>query len=144
MQRLLHDPRTPEEWLKEQLVIVSTEVDSKKRQLKSLRERSSRVTEEAVELQVGIDPLPLLDQLLNGEPEVYKVRAVLQRLISRFQLVAREGRGHSVFELEFRPGVFVAELCDSVIIDATTVAFRIDVVTTARRPVSWEVDGVRI
>ena len=144
LQRLLHDPRTPEEWLKEQLVVVSTEVESKKRQLKSLRERSSHVTEEAVELQVGIDPLPMLDKLLDGEPEVYKVRAVLQRLISRFQLVSREGRGHSVFELEFRPGVFVAELCDSVVIDATTVAFRIDVVTTARRPVSWEVDGFRI
>ena len=81
---------------------------------------------------------------MDGEPAVYKVRAVLQRLIARFQLVERKCKGHSVFELEFQPGVFVAEQSGSVVIDTTRVAFRIDVVTTPRRPVTWDVKGVRI
>jgi len=144
IQRLLLDPQTPEEWLRTKLAEISAEMDEKTRKLQAIKDRMNQVTKEVVELQAGIEPLPLLEKLMDGEPAAYKVRMVLQRLVARFQLVARKCKGHSVFELEFQPGVFVAEQSDSVVIDTTRVAFRIDVVTTARRPVTWDVKGVRI
>ena len=82
--------------------------------------------------------------VLAGEPAPFKVRAVLQRLISRFEFVTRKAKGHSVFELEFKPGVLAAELSGTDLVDNTSVAFRIEAVTTAKRPVSWAVSGNRI
>jgi hypothetical protein len=83
----------------------------------------------------------LLKNLLDGEPAAYKVRAVLKRLIRRFEFVERKKKGHSVFEVEFVPGAFVAEVSESAVIDETPVGFRIEVQTTAKRPVVWEVGG---
>jgi hypothetical protein len=50
----------------------------------------------------------------------------------------------SVYELTFIPGVGVAEVSESHVIDETGVSFRVTVSTTARRPVVWAVNGERI
>jgi DNA invertase Pin-like site-specific DNA recombinase len=144
IRMLLKDPRTPEDWLKEEMIEVSGEMDSVTKRLKAIRKQASSVTKELVDAQIGVDPLLFLNQLLAGEPAPFKVRAVLQRLISRFEFVARKAKGHSVFELEFKPGVLAAELSGTDLVDNTSVAFRIEAVTTAKRPVSWEVNGERI
>lgn len=144
LEQIMLDPRTPVEWLTEKLVEVSDALEATKRQLQALRDRSVRVTRETVQLQASIDPLPLLEKLLEGEPAAYKVRSVLRRLVRRFEFVERRKRGHSVFEIEFVPGAFVAEVSDSVLIDETSVSFRIDVRTTAHRPVHWDVEGCPI
>lgn len=144
VRMLLKDPRTPEDWLKEEMIQVSGEMDAVTKRLRAVRKQASTVTKELVDAQVAVDPLSFLDQLLAGEPAAFKVRAVLQRLISRFQFVARKARGHSVFELEFMPGVLVAELSGTDVVDSTPVAFRIEAMTTAKRPVTWEVIGARI
>jgi site-specific DNA recombinase len=141
LDRMLMDPRTPVDWLTEKVIEVNDALEGQKRQLKALRERSAGITREAVQLQAGIDPLPLLKNLLDGEPAAYKVRAVLKRLIRRFEFVERKKKGHSVFEVEFVPGAFVAEVSESAVIDETPVGFRIEVQTTAKRPVVWEVGG---
>lgn len=144
LQRLSLDPDIGEEVLRKNLAEVSQELRAKQGQLNALLRRSSHVTQAAVALQSGIDPLALIHRLLHGEPEAYKVRATLRRLIKRFELVAKNGRHCSVFELEFIPGVCVAELSESEVIDAGSVAFRVEVSTTARRPVHWEVQGQRL
>jgi len=109
-----------------------------------LRKRATHVTEATVALQASIDPLPLIERLLEGEPEAYKVRATLRRLIKRFALVARKDKHTSIFELEFMPGICVAELSDSDVIDESAVAFVVNVSCTAKRPVQWQVDGRRV
>ena len=106
--------------------------------------RSTQVTKAAVELQSKVTPLPLLRTLIDGEPEAYKVRATLKRLISRFALVAKQGRNCSVFELSFIPGIGVAEVTGTGAIDTECVSYRVTVSTTARRPVVWEVFGERM
>lgn len=141
LKRLVADPRTPEEWLREQLVEAGGEMEAKQRQLKALKERSRLITREVVELQAGLDPLPYLIRLLDGEPAAFKVRAVLQRLITRFRFVGKKRRGHSEFELEFKPGVLVAELSETALVDATRIAFRIEVVTTSKDWGTWNVTG---
>lgn len=144
LQRLALDPSIGEELLRGQMAEVGSELRSTQGRLEVLKKRSTQVTQAAVALQSSIEPLPLIERLLSGEPEVYKVRATLGRLIARFALVGRQGKGTSVFELEFTPGVCVAELSESQVIDECAVAFRIEVSCSARRPVQWSVAGQRI
>ena len=113
-------------------------------QLEALLTRATHVTKAAVDLQLAIDPLGLIQRLLDGEPEVYKVRATLRRLISRFVFVAKLSRNVSVYELAFIPGVGVAEVSESDVLDESSVSFRVTVSTTAARPVKWVVHGERI
>lgn len=144
LQRLAMDPSIGEELLRVQMSELGGELRSTQGRLETLSKRATHVTEATVALQASIDPLPLIERLLEGEPEAYKVRATLRRLIKRFALVAREGKHTSIFELEFMPGICVAELSDSDVIDESAVAFVVTVSCTAKRPVQWQVDGRRI
>lgn len=144
LQRLAMDPSIGEELLRIQMSELGGELRSKQGRLDALRKRSTHVTEATVALQASIDPLPLIERLLDGEPEAYKVRATLRRLIKRFALVARKDKHTSVFELEFMPGICIAELSDSDVIDESAVVFVVAVSCTAKRPVEWQVDGRRI
>lgn len=143
LQRLLRDPRTPEDWLREQLVSVGSERDEADRALSALQAATSSVTPEHVQAQLEVDPTAYLERLLHGEPEVYKVRAVLGRLIERFQFVEKGRRGRSVFELEFKPGILLSELSSGPVLDSSTVGFRIEVEKAPGRQ-TWEVSGARI
>jgi chromosome condensin MukBEF MukE localization factor len=144
LQRLAMDPSIGEELLRVQMAELGSELRSTQGRLEVLKKRAAHVTEATVALQAGIDPLPLIERLLEGEPEAYKVRATLRRLIKRFVLVARKGKHTSVFELEFMPGICVAELSDSDVIDESPVTFLVAVSCTAKRPVEWHVDGRRL
>jgi len=141
--RLLSDPNTPHDWLGQQLTLFGRERDDAQRELQELKESISRVTPEMVQRQLEVDPLEYLERLLRGEPEVWKVRVVLQRLISRFQFVEKGRRGRSVFELEFKPGVLVSELSNGPVLDSGSVSFRIEVDKPPTQK-TWEVTGARI
>jgi DNA invertase Pin-like site-specific DNA recombinase len=144
LKRLALDPEIGEDLFRRELGEVKAEQKSKESQLEALLRRSAHVTRAAVELQAAVDPYTLIHKLLDGEPEVYKVRATLKRLISSFKLVARPVRGVSVYELEFIPGVGVAEVSESEVIDETPVRFRVTVSSSSARPVRWVVEGARI
>jgi site-specific DNA recombinase len=143
LQRLLTDPRTPEGWLREQLIQIGGEHEEAKRALTALKATASRVTAESVQAQLDVDPLSYLERLLHGEPEVWKVRAVLGRLVARFHFVEKGRRGRSVFELQFKPGLLVAELSEGPLLDSSTVGFRVEVEKAPGRQ-TWEVSGARI
>lgn len=143
LQRLIADPRTPEDWLREQLVKFGSERDEADRSLSALQAATSSITPEHVQAQLKVDPLVYLERLLHGEPEVYKVRAVLGRLIERFQFMEKGRRGRSVFELEFKPGILLAELSSGPLLDSSKVGFRIEVEKAPGRQ-TWEVSGARI
>lgn len=144
VQRLLFDKRMDEAWFMDQLAELGQERDAKRRQLDALKKRSAHITARAIAVQAGVDPLPLIQRLLDGEPEAYKVRATLSRLIRRFEFVERPGKHLAVFELEFVPGVCVAELSKTDVVEEGAVAFRVEVSTTKARPVVWRVKGRRL
>jgi site-specific DNA recombinase len=144
IKRLSLDPAIGEDFYKPELAAALAERKSKKSQLDALVSRGSHVSKEAVALQSSIDPLTLIQRLIDGEPAVYKVRATLRRLISKFEFVARPVKYASVYELTFLPGVGVAEVSETDVIDDTGVSFRVTVSTTARRPVVWVVKGERL
>lgn len=141
LQRALLTEGMREEWLAQQMVELGSERDAKEKQLAALRRRASHVTAEAVELQASIDPLPLIERLLDGEPEAYKVRATLRRLVERFELVEKKGRNVSIFELEFKPGACLAELTGSALVEASSFGFCVQVSTSSARPTVWQVEG---
>lgn len=147
LQRLVKlnaDPDIDEEVVRKEMSHASLEKKARSAELNAMLAKSSQVTKEAVDLQASVEPLPLIRRLLDGDSEAYKVRATLKRLISKFELVAKPGRGISVFELAFIAGIGVAELSESEPIDSEPVAFRVTVSVPASRPVVWTVSGQRM
>ena len=68
----------------------------------------------------------------------------MQRLLSTFKLVAKPSRSVHVFRLALQPGVCLAELSDTDVIDNSVFEFEVTCSTTARRPVVWQVSGKAI
>lgn len=143
VHRLLADPNTPEDWLKQRLIEMGREYEAAQKELASVKAKVSRISPDVVDAQIKVDPLLYVEQLLQGAPEVWKVRAVLNRLLARFQFVEKGCRGRSVFELEFKPGLLVAELTEGPVLDSSSVVFRI-VVNKPPGQKNWEVTGTRI
>jgi hypothetical protein len=92
-----------------------------------------------------MDPLPALHELLegNGEP-AYKVRSTLRRLLVAFKLVAKPSRHVSVFRIELQPGICLADLSDTAVIDSTAVQFEVTCQSSPYRPVGWRVNGRKV
>lgn len=109
--------------------------------LAQLRAASRKLTPATLQAQVQMDPLPALRELLDGKEEAYKVRATLRRLLATFRFVAKPSRYVSVFRIALQPGVCLAELTDTAVIDSSDFAFEVTCSTTASRPVAWHVSG---
>lgn len=109
--------------------------------LAQLRAASRKLTPATLQAQVQMDPLPALRELLDGQAEAYKVRATLRRLLATFRFVDKPSRYVSVFRVALQPGVCLAELSDTVIIDSSVFEFEVTCSTTAKRPVVWHVHG---
>jgi site-specific DNA recombinase len=141
--RLLSDPNTPHDWLGQQLTHFGHEHEQAQRTLRDLKASMSLVTQEMIECQLEVDPLDFLEPILRGEPEVWAVRQVFKRLITRFEFVEKGRRGRSVFELAFSPGELVSHMSKGPLLDSAAVAFRIEV---DKPPSSktWAVTGARI
>lgn len=143
LKRFALDPDIGEDFFRKDLSDARAEQKSRQAQLDALLSRASHVTKAAVDVQSSIDPLGLIQRLLDGEPEVYKVRATLRRLIARFEFVSKPERNVSIYQLTFIPGIGVAEVSESDVLDEASVTFRVTVSTTAARPVVWIVKGER-
>lgn len=113
--------------------------------LGQLQRAAKQIDRQSVKAQQGVDASSLINRLLDESDaavEPYKAKATLRRLLSRFDLVARPRRGISVFAIAARPGVLVADLSGTAVVDTEEVIYKITVVTTARRPVAWTVQGI--
>ena len=144
MKRFVLETDVSDELFKDELIAALAEQKSKRCQLAALQSRKTCDVKGTVATQSAIDPLGLIQRLIDGEPAIYKVRATLRRLISKFEFVAKPAKNVSVYELTFIPGVGVAEVSETEVIDDTGVSFRVTVSTTARRPVVWVVKGERL
>jgi site-specific DNA recombinase len=112
--------------------------------LDRLRESVRHITPQVLARQMEIDVPQLVRRLLDGNVEVYKVRATLRRLLSEFKLVGRPERGVSVFRVALEPGVSLAEFSDTPLIDPVAMTFSVEVRTSHARPTRWTVEGQRI
>lgn len=110
----------------------------------SLKRLANEMSQEVVDIQRNVNPMQLLDELLDGHDEVYKTRATLRRLLSKFVLISRPGRGHTVFRIAVCPGKYAAEVTETSLIYDGEFEFEVHVIISAARPCVWHVYGHRI
>jgi len=112
------------------------------KRLEDIAGMSRDVNEATLSAQLAINPLELLhDVLLGATDDMYKVRATLRRLLVKFEFVAKPRRWCSVFRLSLTPGICLADLTGTAVLDSSQVEIEVTVSTTARRPVVWAVSG---
>jgi DNA invertase Pin-like site-specific DNA recombinase len=141
---LIANPDLGPELFLDDLVRANDELRVVNHKVTALQSQMTALTPQVLEAQLTLDPLALVLELLSSDEEVYKLRATLRRLIERFELIARPHSTCSVFRIRFTPGVCVAELSDTAVLDSTTIAFEVTVSSTKRRPTIWTVAGKRI
>lgn len=123
------------------LEVTSQEKEAVEHRLKQLRLASQKLTPAVVEAQLATDPLPVFQELLSGKEEPYKVRSTLGRLLAKFQFTGKPGRYISVFRIALQPGVALAEISGTALLDSSQYEFEVTCSTTAHRPVVWNVSG---
>ncbi len=144
LMRLMRNPDVDEARVAEQLGCIDQERKQAEAKLKVLEREQQSFSPANVRRQMAMDIAPLLVGLVEGEPTVFEARATLQRLIPSFRYVARPAKGHSVFELTFAPGVFLADATAGAVEDSQPASFRVSVSVGAKRPVEWKVELVRL
>ncbi len=144
LKSLISNPDLGAELFERDLVKANDDLRVVNTRLATLQSQIARMTPEVLKAQLTVEPLRMLGAILNGELEVYKVRATLRRLLARFELVARPYKGCSVFRIEFVPGICVAELSSTPVMDSSRIGFQVTATTTNRRPPEWTVTGQRI
>lgn len=137
---MLNPNLDPDSWMKKLEGFVQSKRACEHR-LAQLRSASRKLTPAALQMQMQMDPLPLLRELLGGQTEAYKVRATLRRLLAVFKFVAKPSRYASVFRIALQPGVCLAELSDTAVIDSSVFQFEVSCSTSAHRPVVWQVSS---
>jgi DNA invertase Pin-like site-specific DNA recombinase len=141
LTRLALNPAVGIELFEAELAETASQLRVARRRLEVLTSGERRITPEQLRAQLEVDPLPLLRKMLDGGVEAYRARATLRRLLERFEFVSRPHSGVSVFQLTFRPGVCVAELTASEVIDTTAQSFEVVVKCGKARPTRWTVSG---
>lgn len=141
IQTFMLNPNVNPRLWEPKLEALSQEKEALEHRIGRLRSSARQVTPEVLQAQVGANPLPVLHQLLSGKEEPYKVRATFRRLLARFHFVAKPSRYVSVFRIAMQPGIALAEISDTVVLDSSEFEFEVTCSTTARRPVVWNVTG---
>jgi hypothetical protein len=138
IKAILLDPRIDTEEFAPEMAKLSAQRKSIAARMDALRSESHGINAQALESQLSIEPLALLEQLIDGHERVSHVRAVIKRLLSEFTFIARPSKGVSVFRITLLPGVYVAEVSGTAKFDSTEVTYEVTASVTARRPVAWE------
>lgn len=141
---MLRNPDIDVIMLEDELTKLTEETKRTQGRLAQIEHRKSKVSAAVVEAQCAVDPVPLLETMLDGQPQSYQVRATLRRLVRRFVFLAKPARYHAVFEIEFAPGALVAEVTDTSPVDEQPVRFHVEVKTSACRPPKWTVEATRM
>lgn len=144
LKTLIANPDLGPELFEADLVRANEELRVASTRLNKLQGLALKLTQEVVDAQVGADPLRLLHDVLYGEVQPFLVRATLRRLLATFELVRRPARGCSVFRIVFVPGVSVAELTQTPVVDSSSFGFEVTASTTNRRPAEWMVTATRL
>lgn len=141
IQTFMLNPNVNPKLWEPKLEVLSQDKEALEHRLSRLRSSARQFTPSVLQAQVGTNPVPVLHQLLAGKEEPYKVRATFRRLLAKFQFVDKPSRYTSVFRIALQPGVALAEISDTAVLDSSEFEFEVTCSTTAHRPVIWNVTG---
>lgn len=96
----------------------------------------------SIKKQLDVTPSQLADWLLSGKAPAERVRAVLSRLFPRIVALGKPSRFVSMFEVSIAPGVLLAELTGTAVLDEEVSTRRFRVSTGPERPVRWAVEEI--
>lgn len=141
IQTFMLNPNVNPKLWEQKLEVLSQDKDAAEHRLTQLRGAVRQLTPAVLQAQMDTNPLVVIQELLAGTEEPYKVRATLKRLLKKFHLVAKPSRYVSVFRIALQPGIALAEISDTAVLDSSEFEFEVTCSTTAHRPVVWHVSG---
>lgn len=144
VKKLLLSPHLDPTEFEKEYEQLDRQLGTLKRRRAALVAESQKAKPEDIERQLSVDPMEALQGLLAGELPPYRVRAVLGRLLDEFLLIARPKKGVSVFRIALKPGVFLAELSGTQVLDGMPTSFEVTVSVGAARPPVWNVEAKRV
>lgn len=142
LARELREVDSEDEVLAREYRIARNERTETEGRLHQARQRLTKPLRAAIERQLAVDPLTVLDRLLEDPPDPAAAQSVLGRLFPRIVLVARPRKFESVWELTLAPGVCFAEASGTEIVERNPVTLRVRVTCGAKRPSVWHVEEV--
>jgi len=107
--------------------------------LAALESRQEIFNRAALEKQLSVDPLPLLDKVFDGSQPPEKVRAVLARLFPKLIVKGKVNRATAVFELSYSPGAAAALASDTATLDDDPLVRLVQLRSGAKRPTEWKI-----
>jgi hypothetical protein len=93
----------------------------------------------ALEKQLSVDPLVLLDNIFDYSQPAEKVRAVLARLFPKLIFRGKVDRATAVFELSYSPGAAAALASDTITLDDQPLVRLVQLSSSAKRPTEWKI-----
>lgn len=94
----------------------------------------------AVEHQLQVDPRQLLPHLFSAEAPAEETRAALRRLFPKIVYLEKPSRFCTLFSVECAPGVTLAEVSGTRVIDDDVVTMKFSVTGGSKRPSTWLVE----
>jgi DNA invertase Pin-like site-specific DNA recombinase len=141
LKALISNPKLDPELFADELSQTQSEERQLKARLQVLEKRLESLSLNVIQAQSKVDPLDMLDEMLDGKgPPTWEVKAMLRRLLVKFEFVQRPASGTSVFEIEFTPGVLLSEQSGTDYVDTWSVKLRVTVCVGKSRPSKWTVD----
>jgi len=97
---------------------------------------------ESVEKQLAANPLDFLPRLFDTAQYIDQARKVLEKLFPRIELIDKPARNITLYRICVAPGVLVAELTKTAIVDTEESVINIKVTSGAKRPAAWNIELV--
>ena len=140
--RLLSSAETEDSAVEEEYKQVLVEKRSAETELERLEAVWSAMDTAAIEQQLQVNPKKLLPDLFSGTVAAEQVRAALRRLFPRILYMGKSSRFCSKFVIEFAPGVSLAEVSGTQVIDDDVLTLELTVTGGPKRPSVWVVEEV--
>lgn len=131
------------EHIERDLKLAIAEHKQLKAQLKEQEAGLARQDVASIEKQLEVTPASLVDLLFSKVAAPERVRAVLSRIFPRIVALGKPSRFESIFEVTVAPGVALAEVAGTMVLDDAVLTRRFKVSTGPIRPVKWVVEEIR-
>lgn len=131
----------------EQIDSAITKLRSEKsvliKQLDQLKLQAKESDKTVIEAQLTVNPIDLLPKLFDNCLPAHQVRAILSRIFTKLELLDKPDRWTSRFNVELKPGLLIAELMGSPILDTQPVEYEVLLKGGTKRPTEWLIQMTR-
>ena len=141
--RLLSSTETEDPAVEDEYRQVLAEKRRSETELQRLEAAWSATDTAAIEQQLQMNPRKLLPDLFAGIVAAEQVRAALRRLFPKILYLGKASRFCSRFVIEFAPGVSLAEVSGTRVVDDDVVTLELNVTGGPKRPSVWLVEEVK-